>query len=109
MRQEGGGESIYYSLLQVQSVKGCLATASRESPRDCVGLCCVVQLAEKLKGCWWQGRQRSGDVLVPCKFENRQEDDWHDRHPNNSVQEKRDYFREWFNGNGAIAWQDDKL
>ena len=49
------------------------------------------------------------DEEIPCQLENGEEDDRHDRNPPNSAKEQRDYLREWFNGNGAVAWQDDQL
>ena len=49
------------------------------------------------------------DEEIPCHLEDGEEDDRHDRNPPNSAKEQRDYLREWFNGNGAVAWQDDQL
>ena len=49
------------------------------------------------------------DEVIPCDFENSREDDGHDRRPHNTAKEQKGYPRQWFNGNGAVAWQDDKL
>ena len=35
--------------------------------------------------------------------------DGHDRNPANSAKEQRDYLKDWFNGAGAVPWQNARV
>ena len=44
------------------------------------------------------------DQVIPCDMDDG--GDGHDRNPANSAKEQRDYLKDWFNGAGAVPWQD---
>ena len=46
------------------------------------------------------------DEVVPCNMADGGHADGHDRNPGNTAKEQRDYLKDWFNGAGAVPWQD---
>ena len=42
------------------------------------------------------------DEVIPCIFVDGDAGDGHDK-------QQSDYLKDWFNGAGAVAWQDDKV
>ena len=49
------------------------------------------------------------DENILCGLEDGDPAGGHDRNPTNSAKEQRDYLEDWFNGAGAVAWQDGKV
>ena len=44
--------------------------------------------------------------MIPCDMDDGGEGNGNDRNPANSAKEQRDYLKAWFNGAGAVSWQD---
>ena len=48
--------------------------------------------------------------MIPCDMDDGGDGgDGHDRNPANSAKEQRDYLKDWFNGAGAVPWQDVRV
>ena len=49
------------------------------------------------------------DEEIPCGLKDGDPPGGHDRNPANNAKEQRDYLKDWFNGAGAVPWQDGKV
>ena len=69
-------------------------------------LACVVlhNMLRREKGAG--GARDLEDEVIPCEMADGGDGDGHDRNPANSAKEQRDYLKDWFNGAGAVPWQD---
>ena len=44
--------------------------------------------------------------MVECDMTDGGDGPGRDRNPGHSAKEERDYLKDWFNGAGAVPWQD---
>ena len=61
--------------------------------------------------CWERGAGAARDLedeKIPCGLGYGGDGPGCDRNPANSAKEQRDYLKDWFNGAGAVTWQDAK-
>ena len=49
------------------------------------------------------------DEEIPCGLEDGDPPGGHVSNPANSAKEQRDYLKDWFNGAGAVSWQDGRV
>ena len=69
-------------------------------------LACVV-LHNMLRGERGAGGARDvEDEEIPCDMDPAGDGPGPDRNPGKSAKEQRDYLEDWFNGAGAVPWQD---
>ena len=46
------------------------------------------------------------DMVVQCDISDNGDGPGRDRNPGHSAKQQRDYLKDWFNGDGAVPWQD---
>ena len=49
------------------------------------------------------------DEEIFCGLEEGDDGDGHNRNPTNTAKGQRDHLKDWFNGAGAVPWQDGKV
>lgn len=79
--------------------------------KDIVMACAVLHnmlRAERGAG----GGRAEGDLedeVIPCQLEDGDAGAGRDRNPTQAAKDQRDYLKDWFNGAGAVPWQNNRV